>query len=93
LLESGTRAGCAREQEATAGIGIEAMHGGRRAPETAAQLVRPRCEGVASTARRIDRQACRLVEHDRFSVDEDYSVGQHRNAMNETVAEGKSSPF
>ncbi len=46
--------------------------GGRLKPEP--QLVDPRLDAVAAGARRIDRQALGLVDHDRFAVDEQDAV-------------------
>ena len=70
---------CAGEQQAAAGVGIEPVHRRRRPFETAAQFAELRCNRIPAPARRIDRQAGGLVEHDRLGVDVKDAIGEvHR---------------
>ena len=81
-LELGACLGRARKQQAAAGVHVEPVHRRGRSFETAFQLVEARRNGISTPARRVDRQARRLVEHERFAIDEQNSVGKlHRAAM------------
>ena len=67
------------------------MHRHRRPLEAQSQLVDPRLDAIAAGARRIDRQALGLVDHDRLTVDEQNAVLKVHCAANDTGPDAKQS--
>src|SRR5690606_8294439 len=74
--------GLAREEQAARGVAVEPVHRERPALEAEAQRIKVVLEAEAAVARRIDRQACRLVDYDRLAVEEKDAVRkEHRRAI------------
>ena len=68
-------------QQAARRVAVQPMHRHRLALEAELELARPGNDAVAAGARRIDRQAGRLVDDDRLGVDEEDAVFQHLRTL------------
>src|SRR3546814_19248419 len=80
------RLGIAREQQAARRVAVEPMHGKRPALEAEAQAVEMILQAEGAIARRVDRQAVRLVDDEGLAIEEQDKVGQeHRRAIGEAA--------
>jgi hypothetical protein len=80
LRETLVRLGVAGEQQAAAGVAIEAVDRARRPLEPEAQGEQVILQGQRAVARRVHRQAGRLVDHQRLAIQEQNPIGPHHEA-------------